>query len=161
MTFKFISILVLILITLIISGCERIKMMQQAHSVRELADSTQQDTTTTNVTATEDTKGRQAELLSAFFGIDNGLPRAANQGICRGAAGNDGMPVVFSHEVDVETLQAGDFRVATESGAMGEILCVTPAPANDLGETRTILVVGQLGSNEDQPMNVEVVGNQD
>ena len=134
-------------------------MMQQAKSVRDLADSTQQDTTTTDVTATQDSIGRRASLLSAFYGIDDGLPRISNRGICRGAAGKDGMPVIFSHEIDVETMQAGDFRVVAESGTVGVITCVTPGPANDLGEIRTILVVGQYGSAEDQPASVEIVGN--
>ena len=124
-----------------------------------MADSTQQDTTTTDVTATRDANGREAALLSAFFGIDNGLPRVANKGICPGAAAQDGMPVIFSHEIDVDTLQAGDFRVVAESGAVGEILCVTPAPAADAGELRTILIVGEFGSAENQPVNVEIVGN--
>jgi hypothetical protein len=124
-----------------------------------LADSTQQDTTITDVTATQDANGREAALLSAFFGIDNGLPRAANRGICKGAAGSDGMPVIFSHEIDVDTLQSGDFRVVAESGAIGEVLCVTPAPATDSGELRTILIVGEYGSAEDQPFSVEIIGN--
>lgn len=124
-----------------------------------MSDSTQHDTTTTDVSATRDADGRKAVLLSAFFGIDSGLPRMANRGICHGAAGKDGIPVIFSHEVDVETLQAGDFRVVTESGTVGEILCVTPAPAADMGELRTILIVGEYGSAEDQPVSVEIIGN--
>ena len=124
-----------------------------------MSDSTQQDTTTTDVVATEDANGRQAVLLSAFFGLDDALPRFANRVFCSGAAGKDGMPVVFSHELNVETLQAGDFKVVAESGAVGEITCVTPAPADDYGETRTILMIGQFGSAEDQPASVEIVGN--
>ena len=69
------------------------------------------------------------------------------------------MPVVFSHEIDVETMQAGDFRVVAESGAVGEITCVTPAPADDIGETRTVLIIGEYGSAEDQPAGVEIVGD--
>ena len=124
-----------------------------------MADSTQEDTTTTSVVATEDANGRQATLLSAFFGLDDALPRFASRVFCAGAAGQDGMPVVFSHEVDVETLQAGDFRVVSASGTVGEITCVTPAPADDVGETRTILMIGQFGSADDQPASVEIVGN--
>ena len=151
---KYVSILVLASLTL--AGCDNLR---EANRMGAMSDSTQQDTTTTDVTATRDANGREASLLSAFFGIDNGLPRVANRGICRGAAGQDGMPVIFSHEVDVETLQAGDFRVVTESGTVGEILCVTPAPAVDLGELRTILLVGEYGSAENQPVSVEIVGN--
>ncbi len=124
-----------------------------------MADTTPKDTTTTDVVATEDANGRQATLLSGFFGLDDALPRFASRVFCKGAAGKDGMPVVFSHEIDVETLQAGDFRVVAESGAVGEITCVTPAPADDIGETRTVLMIGQFGSAEDQPASVEIIGN--
>jgi hypothetical protein len=124
-----------------------------------MSDSTQEDTTTTDVVATEDANGRQASLLSAFFGLDDALPRFANQVFCRGAFRQDGMPVIFSHEIDVATLQAGDFRVVAESGTVGEITCVTPAPADDPGETRTVLMIGQFGSADDQPASVEIVGN--
>jgi hypothetical protein len=144
---------------LILTGCEPSESMQEASRLRDMADSTQQDTTTTDVVATEDANGRQAALLSAFFGLDDALPRAANRGFCRGAYGKDGMPVVFSHEIDLETMQAGDFRVVAASGAVGEITCVTPAPADDPGEARTILVVGQYGSAEDQPASAEITGN--
>ena len=69
------------------------------------------------------------------------------------------MPVVFSHELDVNTLQAGDFKVTTTPGKVGELTCVTLAPANDEGELRTVLLVGEYGSIDDQPAKVEVVGN--
>ena len=159
MRFQYISIIAGILIGVLVTGCARIELMQQAGEMRALSDSTQQDTTVTDVTATVDSSGRQAALLSAFFGLDNGLPDISDKGICRGAAGADGMPVIFSHEIDTETMQAGDFRVVAESGSVGEITCVTPAPANDPGEIRTILVVGEYGSAEDQPTSVEIVGN--
>ena len=145
---------------LLISGCERIQILIEANNYgHDLADSTQQDTTETDVSATRHPDGRQAELLSAFFGLDNGLPRIANKGICEGAAGKDGMPVIFSHEIDLSTMQAGDFRVVSASGAIGEITCVTLAPADDVGESRTVLVVGEYGSIDDQPVSVEIVGN--
>ncbi len=153
------SIFGLVLISLLVSGCGWFDMAQQANNMGALSDATQEDTTITDVVATEDAKGRQAALLSAFYGIDNGLPRMANRGICKGAAGQDGMPVIFSHEVDTETLQAGDFRIVSASGKVGEIVCVTPAPATDIGELRTILTVGEFGSIEDQPVSVEIVGN--
>ena len=159
LSLKYVSTVAFILVGMILSGCEWIDFMHEANRLRAMADSTQKDTTTTDVVATEDANGRQAALLSAFFGLDDALPRFANRVFCRGAAGKDGMPVVFSHEIDVETMQGGDFRVVAESGAVGEITCVTPAPADDFGETRTILVVGQYGSAEDQPASVEIVGN--
>ena len=160
MRFKPVFVLTLILACLLIAGCERIQMFIEANNYGyDLADSTQQDTTETDVVATLHPDGRQAELLSAFFGLDDGLPRIANKGICKGAAGKDGMPVIFSHEIDVSSMQAGDFRVVSASGAIGEITCVTLAPADDVGESRTVLVVGQYGSIDDQPVSVEIIGN--
>ena len=156
---KLVVLLLALWAALVLAGCDWFENMQQANRLRDMSDATQRDTTTTDVVVTEDENGRQAALLSAFFGLDDALPRAANRGFCSGAAGKDGMPVVFSHEIDVETMQAGDFRVVAASGAVGEITCVTPAPAEDLGETRTILMIGQFGSVEDQPANVEIIGN--
>ncbi|MEL6737853.1 MAG: hypothetical protein AAFO28_02900, partial [Pseudomonadota bacterium] len=64
----------------------------------------QTDTTQTDVTARIDASGREAGLVSAFFGLDQGLPSpAADWAVCEGAGGADGMPVIFSHEVDVTT----------------------------------------------------------
>ena len=159
MSFRYVSALAWTVIGLILSGCEWIDVMREANRLRDMADSTQQDTTTTDVVATQDANGRQATLLSAFFGLDDALPRFANRIFCSGAAGKDGMPVVFSHEIDIETLQAGDFRIVADSGAVGEITCVTPAPADNFGEARTVLIIGQYGSAEDQPASVEIVGN--
>lgn len=143
----------------LLSGCEQIAFFLEANRLRAMADTTQEDTTTTDVVAREDANGGQAALLSGFYGLDSALPPVADRGICRGAAGADGMPVIFSHEIDVETMQAGDFKVVSHSGAVGDITCVTPAPAEDLGELRTVLIVGEYGSIDDQPATVEIVGN--
>jgi hypothetical protein len=45
--------------------------------------------------AAQGVNDQQARLLSAFFGLDNGLPFGANR-LCLGASGKDGMPVVLS-----------------------------------------------------------------
>jgi len=127
-----------------------------------LADITSLDLTDTTADATlpRESGGRSAELLSAFFGLDNGLPRLASRAICRGAFGKDGMPVIFSTEIDHTTMQAGDFRVTMASGATGEMLCVTLLPATDGGELRTVLLVGEFGAAEaDPPVSVEIVGH--
>ena len=153
-------LLTLLLLYPLISGCDRIQLVIEARNYgHDLADSTQQDTTETDVSTKRHPDGRQAELLSAFFGLDDGLPRMSNKGICQGASGKDGMPVIFSHEIDLSSMQAGDFRVVSASGANGEITCVTLAPADDAGEARTVLVVGQYGSIDDQPVSVEIIGN--
>jgi hypothetical protein len=100
-----------------------------------------------------------SELLSAFFGLDSEAPFTSNFFVCRGAAGQDGMPVVFSHELDLTTLQAGDFKVVRSDGIEGELTCVTPAPAFDSGEYRTMLLIGEFGSSSNQPERVEITGN--
>ncbi len=148
------------LLCLIMFGCGLIENFRLLRSYEiTLADSSPSDTTITNITANRDSQGRQARLLSAFYGIDDGLPRASNFVICEGAAGKDGMPVIFSHEIDVTTMQAGDFRVTSASGKVGDIKCVTLAPADDKGELRTALHVGHFGDIDDQPVKVEVIGN--
>ena len=105
-----------------------------------------------------DAHGQPARILSAFFGLDNRLPFGAHV-ICLGAAGKDGMPVVLSHTVDEATLEAGDFRVITQAGVESTPLCVTLQPANDPGERRTVLLIGEFGdADRDPPVRVEVVG---
>lgn len=102
--------------------------------------------------------GQPARLLSAFYGLDDSLPFRAHL-LCLGAAGKDGIPVVLSHTVDARTLAADDFRVFTRSGAESTPLCVTLRPAQDEGEGRTVLLIGELGDAEDDPpVRVEVVG---
>lgn len=109
-------------------------------------------------TTHSDIAGQAPNLLSAFFGLDHAMPRIADW-ICFGAAGQNGMPVVFPLEQDIGTLQAGDFSVHTESGQKKSVFCVTPAPALDDGELRTILLIGDYGSDEDPAIKVEIVGN--
>jgi hypothetical protein len=120
----------------------------------------QTDSTVTDIINKQHADGRDAALISAFFGLDNALPkRTTDKVACKGGGGADGMPVIFSHEVDIKTLEPGDFRVTTQSGAIGEITCLTLAPADDPGELRTALLTGNYGSLEDQPASVEIVGN--
>jgi hypothetical protein len=94
-----------------------------------------------------DAGGRAARLVSAFFGLDDALPRKANL-LCAGAAGQDGMPVILSHTIDERTLQKEDFIVITRAGAEHAPFCVTLAPAVGAGELRTVLLVGALGVAE-------------
>ena len=102
--------------------------------------------------------GTSARLLSAFHGLD-ALPRLANA-ICRGGQGLGGMPVILSTEIDLETMQAGDFEVTTQSGQTGKLHCVSLLPAVDPGELRTVLLIGDLGpSDTDPPVSVEIVGH--
>ena len=70
----------------------------------------QADTTQTTVPPSAEVEGIDARPLSAFFGADNAFPPLANRFICEGAADSDGMPVVFSHQIDTSTLQARGFQ---------------------------------------------------
>lgn len=144
--------LVLVLVLLIsMAGCGQIPQL-----INRFPPDTNQTDTTTNVGEAHTT----GQLLSAFFGLDNGLPLGADFQICWGAANQDGVPVIFDHEVDVSTVQAGDFQVVTMSGKVGVPFCITMMPAVDPGELRTALLVGEFGSaKDDPPATVEIVGN--
>lgn len=148
------------LLCLIAAGCDTIKQAAWLHTYENpTASSSPVDTTATEVTANRDRQGRRATLLSAFYGLEDALPQTANQGIGEGAGGADGMPAIFSHEIDPHTLQPGDFRITTASGARGKIRWVTLAPADDRGELRTVLFAGHYGSIDDPPLKLEVIGN--
>ncbi len=125
-------------------------------STREYADTTQTDTTPERAPSSSTAKPM---LLSAFFGLDNALPKNSSRGLCDGSDGQDGMPVIFSSELERASLQAGDFKVQTKSGKLGSLVCVTFAPAIDVGELRTVLLVGEYGSRTDPPLSLEIVGN--
>ena len=100
-----------------------------------------------------------ARLLSAFFGLDNKLPFRSNR-LCLGASGQDGMPVVFSHTLNTETVNESDFEVETRSGEVYSPICVTLRPADDEGENRTVLLIGEFGNAEtDPPERVSIVGD--
>ena len=100
-----------------------------------------------------------ARLLSAFFGLDNKLPFRSNR-FCLGASGQDGMPVVFSHTLNTETVNESDFEVETRSGEVYSPICVTLRPADDEGENRTVLLIGEFGNAEtDPPERVSIVGD--
>ena len=93
---------------------------------------------------------QEVRPLSAFFGLDNNLLLGANA-LCLGAWGKDGMPVVLSHTVNQDSLQAEDFRVVRKSGANDTPMCVTLRPAGDTDENRTVLLIGEFGNADDDP----------
>ena len=119
----------------------------------------QVDTTQTTVPPSAEVEDIDAMPLSAFFGANNAFGPLANRLVCEGAEGGDGMPLVFSHQLDISTLQPGDFRITRADGSIGSLVCVTPMPALDEGELRTILLIGEYGSAENQPVQVDIVGN--
>ncbi|MEM9664252.1 MAG: hypothetical protein AAF970_04910 [Bacteroidota bacterium] len=95
-------------------------------------------------------------LLNAFFGLDEALPERARL-LCRAAPGRDGMPVTFSRRVT--SMAPDDFVVITQSGARKTPLCATLRPANEASEGHTVLLIGDLGSAQDPPARVDVVGD--
>ncbi len=99
-------------------------------------------------------------LVSAFFGLDHALPRKAFR-LCRQAPGMDGIPVTFSRRVlGGPHLDPKAFTVVTRSGARRQPLCATTAPAHAAGKNHTVLLVGELGREpDDPPMTVEVSGD--
>ena len=100
-----------------------------------------------------------AGLLSAFFGLDNALPFRANL-LCLGASGLDGMPVVLSRTIEPDSLEPEDFQIVTKSGVIHSPHCVTLRPAQDPGELRTVLLIGEFGNvDDDPPALVRVVGD--
>ncbi|MEM7099270.1 MAG: hypothetical protein AAF541_13490 [Pseudomonadota bacterium] len=118
-----------------------------------------QQTDATDMSSFPAASNAGATLLSAFFGLDDAIPFLASYRICREFGHQDGMPVIFSKEIDINTLQAGDFQVALADDQTRVPGCVTPAPAEDFGEYRTILTIGDLGSFNNPPISVTIVGN--
>lgn len=101
-------------------------------------------------------KEREAKILTAFFGLDNKLGLKALR-LSKKAYKKDGMPLVFSQEINSETLEADDFEVTTEDGRTYKPIDVTLLPANEAFELRTVLLIGEYGSKENQPVSVKVV----
>ena len=99
---------------------------------------------------------REAKALTAFFGLDE-LPISGVMLYWK-AIGKNGMPVVFSQEVDPETLNNTDFEVTTKNGEKHIVEFATLKPANEEFELRTVLLIGEYGSYPDNPpVKVEIV----
>ena len=87
---------------------------------------------------------REARMLTSFFGLDE-LPPISIL-FSWTAPGKNGMPVVFSQEVDPETLDPTDFEITTSSGSKHFPDVVTLLPANEEFELRTVLMIGEYGT---------------
>lgn len=104
-------------------------------------------------------KTREPRILTAFFGLDNGLNQRSRL-IYKNAPGQDGMPIVFSHEIDPSTLEGADFAVTTKNGKVQIVEAASLLPANEEFELRTVLLIGEYGNHPDNPpVSVEVVGD--
>jgi hypothetical protein len=104
-------------------------------------------------------KTREVKILTAFFGLDNKLTRRANI-IYSKAYGKDGMPLVFSHELDPGSIEGADFEVTTKQGNVFLAEAASLLPANEEFELRTVLLIGEYGNYPDnQPVSVKVIGD--
>ena len=99
----------------------------------------------------------QDTLVSAFFGLDNGLPSL----LCNQIGSQlDGMPVNFKFPIDASSLSETDFEVLDSLGNIHTPVCVFLAPANENGENRTVLLLGEFGTAvTNPPVEVRVVGD--
>ena len=99
----------------------------------------------------------QDTLVSAFFGLDNALPSI----LCTQPGGQlDGMPVNFKYPLNAATLSGSDFEVVDSLGNIHIPICARLAPANENGENRTVLLLGEFGTAvTNPPVEVRVVGD--
>jgi len=108
---------------------------------------------------TYQSKAQISPIVSAFFGLDNAMPFQANF-LCPGALGMDGMPVNFIFPIDASTLSASDFEVVDSLGNIYIPMCAVLAPANENGENRTVLLIGEFGNAiTNPPIEVRIVGD--
>ena len=104
-------------------------------------------------------KTSEAIVLTAFFGLDNALPLQSAV-LYSKAPGKDGMPVVFSQEIDPETLDSTDFEITSANGTRFGVEFVTLRPANEEYELRTVLLIGEFGNHPDNPpISVKIIGD--
>ncbi|MEL6944104.1 MAG: hypothetical protein AAFO82_15700, partial [Bacteroidota bacterium] len=133
-------LLVLLSFTALLMGCQRVPDYSLSKEIPPI------------------TKTREVKMLSAFFGLDDALPLRARL-IWKGAPGKDGMPIVLSHEIDPNTLDASDFQIKTQQGDIREVEHVSYRPAVEEFELRTLLLIGHYGEYPDnEPVEVEIVG---
>ncbi|MEO0423467.1 MAG: hypothetical protein AAF184_14115 [Pseudomonadota bacterium] len=107
-------------------------------------------------TLTYAASGNQGQLLAANYGSAN-LPQNLGALVCPEAPGRDGIPVHFETQVS-GPVYPEDFIVRGADGDIRPVLCATFDPSDDVGDRRSILLVGEFGDGEDQPVSVEVVG---
>ena len=101
---------------------------------------------------------KQDALVSGFFGLDNALPSLL---LCNQLGGQlDGMPVNFKYPLDASSLSETDFEVVDSLGIIHTPLCVSLAPANENGENRTVLLLGEFGTPvTNPPVEIRIVGD--
>ena len=70
------------------------------------------------------------------------------------------MPVNFRFPLDLSSLSGTDFEVVDSLGNIHIPMCAVLAPANENGENRTVLLLGEFGTAvTNPPVEVRVVGD--
>ncbi len=101
--------------------------------------------------------GLDARILSIYHGLDPLPPLATRLCGLPPARGQDGMPVVFSVQVNSETISPTAFSVGLSSGEKVTPLCTTLRPAMEPLEQRTVLLIGAFSPGNLVPVSVEIV----
>jgi hypothetical protein len=99
-----------------------------------------------------------ARILKVYYGLDS-LPLPANILCAAPVAGQDGVPVTFSVQLDEASVAPQDFVVETATGQRVTPDCATLSPATEPLERRTVLLTGTFGTPDAQLRAVEVVGS--
>lgn len=98
-----------------------------------------------------------ARILSVYHGLDPLPPMATRLCGLPPAGGQDGMPVVFSVQIDGDTVSPTAFAVEISSGEIVTPLCATLRPAFESLEQRTVLLIGPFSPGDSLPVSVEIV----
>ena len=99
-----------------------------------------------------------ASILSAYHGLDQ-LPAVASVLCGFNVAGDDGMPVVFSTQLQVDSVVPESFLVIRSDGESVVPNCATLHPADEPLEQRTVLLTGDFGTFGETPIRVEITGS--
>ncbi len=97
------------------------------------------------------------QILAAYHGLDD-LPAQVSLVCPTMVGGTDGMPVVFSVQIDLDSVSESAFIVEKSTGERVTPLCATLVPAIEPLERRTVLLAGDFGATGTSPRAVEVVG---
>ena len=98
-----------------------------------------------------------ARILSAYHGLAPLPPRATQLCGLPPVGGQDGMPVIFSVQINGDTVSPTAFAVEISSGEIVTPLCATLRPAVESLEQRTVLLIGPFSPGDSLPVSVEIV----
>ena len=154
-------LLLLLLFTVAVEGLQTFDLQLRFVGVLPGDYETQVDDVDTGIVGRDRFPVLTAEPISAFFGLDDTLPRMAAVVLGCGTDVDptvDGMPVVMSLPVVAASLLPEDFTIVGASGVRRTPQCATLQPAVSPGELRTVLLMGQLGGIDDPPASVMITG---